>query len=220
MEMTAIMGNKQESVEQQLIAGPALSIALPPPIVNEDLKSFIMQSIRECLKEAMNEGMFMPPAPAAPPPGLGFVTSEEEKEAQELITENLKKLGVVNMPRPVGVYLLIKVYVREEDLQPAMDKYGNPVLNEQGDPVYVAVPQSMRENDQFTRCTGLVLARSPHSYSGARFAHTGPWCRVGDWVIFPRNEGIQFNSYGVAMQLLFEDRVCAIVDDPSSIMRG
>ena len=46
-----------------------------------------------------------------------------------------------------------------------------------------------------------------------------PWCKVGDWIVIPRNEGTQVNYRGIPMQFIPDDRVLAIIEDPTHVTR-
>lgn len=46
-----------------------------------------------------------------------------------------------------------------------------------------------------------------------------PWCKVGDWIVIPRNEGTQVNYRGIPMQFIPDDKVLAIIEDPTHVTR-
>jgi hypothetical protein len=46
-----------------------------------------------------------------------------------------------------------------------------------------------------------------------------PWCKIGDWVVIPRNEGTQINYRGIPMQIIPDDRPLAIIPDPTYVTR-
>jgi len=46
-----------------------------------------------------------------------------------------------------------------------------------------------------------------------------PWCQVGDWVVIPRHEGTLINYRGVPMMFMPDDRILAVVEDPSYVTR-
>ena len=79
-----------------------------------------------------------------------------------------------------------------------------------------------KENDKLTQVSALVCGMGPEAYKGenrdgtARFT-TGPWCRVGDWVVIPRHSSFLFNYRGVAMAMFSDDKVMAIIEDPRDI---
>ncbi len=140
---------------------------------------------------------------------LSYIEVHEEQEAKDFIKSHLGFEPI----RPAGYHLLVKLYIRPETYEGSSG---------------IAISNSTRANDKWVSCTALVLAIGPDAYKGARFEKSGPWCKVGDWVMIPRNEGIQFNDHGsvekygeqgIAMQLIPDDRIVAVVDDPARISR-
>ena len=81
----------------------------------------------------------------------------------------------------------------------------------------VYIPDTAHEDYQFRACTGLVVQKGPESYQDERF--TGGWCAVGDWIVFPRHEGILVKINGKPCQFLNDASVLAKVDDPRRIVR-
>lgn len=128
------------------------------------------------------------------------IESHEEAEAKVLISDLLAELGVSDPPTPTGWFLLVKVYVR-------------PEMNESNT---IFIPESVRDHDRFQSVTGLVLSMGPEAYKGDRFP-SGAWCKPGDWVIIPRNEGfpIVFRKY--PMQIIPDDKIVAVITDPTDV---
>ena len=46
----------------------------------------------------------------------------------------------------------------------------------------------------------------------------GPWCKVGDWVVFARYAGSRIEIEGGEVRLLNEDEILATVQDPTDIL--
>jgi co-chaperonin GroES (HSP10) len=72
------------------------------------------------------------------------------------------------------------------------------------------------ERSQVASTCGLVLAQGPHCYDKEKFPE-GPWCKVGDWVIFARYAGSRILIDGGEVRLLNDDEVLATVKDPEDI---
>jgi len=72
------------------------------------------------------------------------------------------------------------------------------------------------ERSQVASTCGLVLAMGPHCYDKEKFPE-GPWCKVGDWVIFARYAGSRILIDGGEVRLLNDDEVLATVKDPEDI---
>jgi co-chaperonin GroES (HSP10) len=64
---------------------------------------------------------------------------------------------------------------------------------------------------------GNVLAVGPQAYKGEKYPE-GPWCKVGDWVIFARYAGSRFKIDGGEVRLLNDDEIIATVKDPEDIV--
>ena len=146
---------------------------------------------------------------------LSFIEASEEPEAKEFIE---KQLGFP-APRPAGYHLYVKLYIREEDVHTIKDKDGNAILDSNGKPMYIALPETSTRNDKYRSCTALVISTGPEAHKGERFKESGPWCRVGDWAVIPRHEGIQVNYRGIPMMLIPDDRILSVIEDPSYVTR-
>jgi co-chaperonin GroES (HSP10) len=142
------------------------------------------------------------------PDELSFIEKHEEKEAQELIK---KHLGF-EPPRMTGYHMAVKIYVRPEEL--------SEITTGKGEKKKLYLPEKVRAEDKWRNCTALVVSQGPDCYKTGRFLdNPTPWCRVGDWVVIPRNEGTQVNYRGVPMQFIPDDRVLAIIEDPTYVTR-
>jgi len=138
---------------------------------------------------------------------LSFIAPEEEADARAFIQEHLG----FEAPRPCGYHIAVKLYIRGDDVKKFVDDAGNEML--------IEVPDVVAVEDRYRSCTALVLAVGPDSYKGKRFEESGPWCKVGDWVVIPRNEGTQLNYRGTIIQVLPDDRVLMTVEDPSHVTK-
>ena len=147
-----------------------------------------------------------------------YIEDHEVAEAEKVIAEEFAALtGKPGLPRPVGPWLAIKIYIRPEELK--------TITNDQGEKVTLYLPDASRASDKWTNCVGLVVGMGPAAYTGKnsdgsdRFPE-GAWCRVGDFVVFPRYEGQVFMWRGVAMMLIYDDKVQMVVSDPTEVQAG
>lgn len=153
---------------------------------------------------------------------LSYIEPQEINEAKDFIQKHLaiaSGIQDIEIPRPTGYHMAVMLYIREEDVHQIKDENGNAIIGADGKPLCIAIPSTVRANDKWTSCTALVVAQGPECYKGARFERSGPWCNVGDWVIIPRNEGVQINYRGVHMQIIPDDRVIGLVSDPSYVTK-
>lgn len=78
------------------------------------------------------------------------------------------------LPEPVGPNLLVKLEVPPERTK------GGIILMDQ-----------TRENEAYQAKRGVVVAMGPDCFIPAASFPGGPWCEVGDIVMFPMSAGLQ-----------------------------
>ncbi len=106
------------------------------------------------------------------------------------------------LPKPVGYRLLIAMPEVEEKFESGLLK--------------AAITKN---HESVLSIIGLVLDMGEQAYSdGDRFP-TGPWCRVGDYVMFRANTGTRFRVGGVEYRLMNDDSIEAVVADPRGVQR-
>src|SRR6266850_3209997 len=138
-----------------------------------------------------------------------FIEPYEEQLAKELIA---KELGF-EPPKPAGYHMLIKLYIRPEELK--------TIIRDDGTEAKIYLGDAQRMEDQYRTCVALVVAQGPECYqeSGTKKFPHGPWCKVGDWIVFPRHEGTRFVYKGVPMFFIPDDRIFGTVFDPQDVVR-
>lgn len=158
-----------------------------------------------------------------------FIEPHEEQEAIKFVEE---KLGFPR-PRITGYFIAVKIFLADEKIITKKNSVGNDIqiavpegYRDEKEKVYVnkvdgtiVLPEHVVEERKFRNCSGLVLSLGPLAYKGKKFEGSGPWCKVGDWVMFPRNEGHQINYRGIPMQIIPDDRVMMVVEDPAHVTR-
>ena len=77
--------------------------------------------------------------------------------------------------------------------------------------------QETLEKQQVASTCGLVLAQGPYCYDKEKFPE-GPWCKVGDWVIFARYAGSRIQIDGGEVRILNDDEVLATIQNPEDIL--
>lgn len=108
------------------------------------------------------------------------------------------------MPKPVGYRLLI-----------AMPQIEG-TFNELG---IVKAERTIYE-EQLMTVTGVVLDMGDQAYADKDRYPTGPWCKVGDFVVFRANSGTRIRVNGVEYRLMNDDSIEAVVADPRGITRA
>jgi co-chaperonin GroES (HSP10) len=66
----------------------------------------------------------------------------------------------------------------------------------------------------------FVVALGPDCYKDPTRFPSGPWCKVGDFVVVRPNSGSRLNIHGREFRMINDDTVEAIVDDPRGIKRS
>ena len=77
-----------------------------------------------------------------------------------------------------------------------------------------------KHQEQILTVVGLVLDMGEQAYKDPDRYPTGPWCKVGDYVMFRANSGTRFRAHGVEYRLLNDDSIDAVVADPRGITRA
>ena len=123
---------------------------------------------------------------------VGLKKSEEQKE----VTKEKAKL-----PQPTGWRMLVLPFKMNEKTK------GGVLLG-----------QETIERQQVGSQCGNVLAMGPDCYNDKNRFAQGPWCKVGDWVVFARYAGSRIEIEGGEVRLLNDDEVLATVQDPTDIL--
>ena len=105
--------------------------------------------------------------------------------------------------KPVGFKLLIA-------LLPAEEKTEGGII----------IPDNPKDREHTASIMGNVLAMGPLAYLDKDKFPAGPWCGVGDWVMFKSYSGIRLKIRGQELRLINDDTVEAVVADPRLIKRA
>jgi co-chaperonin GroES (HSP10) len=76
------------------------------------------------------------------------------------------------------------------------------------------MPDKTHDEQHYFVCTGLVVRKSKGAYKDSRYEQTGKWCKVGDWVVFPKAAGYKVTIDGMPCYVLKEDAIDLIIPDP------
>ena len=135
-------------------------------------------------------------------------------QSPKIITPNKELVGVkkpepkkevtkekTKLPKPTGWRLLVLPFRMNEKTK------GGVLLG-----------QETIERQQVGSQCGNVLAMGPDCYNDKEKFSEGPWCKVGDWIIFARYAGSRIEIEGGEVRLLNDDEVLATVQDPTDIL--
>lgn len=154
------------------------------------------------------------------PSKSSFIEDHEIDDAYRFVDDAFKVAsgGKPLNWRTTGPKVLVKIFIRPEE----MKEITNATTGEKH---VLYLPDTVRAEDKFNSCVGLVLQVGDQAYTGEdrngkpRFPY-GPWCRVGDWVGFNRNAGKRITIQGVACMILYDDQIDGVTDDPATVAAG
>ena len=124
------------------------------------------------------------------PPHIAAEREEEVFEAQ--------------LPKPVGYKLLVAL----------------PQVEETFDGSELVKAEKTKRDEYILSIIGAVIDMGDGAYSGKDRFPDGPWCQVGDYVMFRANTGTRFTIGGVEYRLMNDDSIEAVVADPRGITRA
>ena len=127
-----------------------------------------------------------------------------EKGVEPEIEENKETLNFASqLPEAKGYKLLIAL----------------PEIEEMTDGGIIKSEDS-RHEESIATVVGWVMSMGPDAYANyARFP-SGPYCEVGDWVIFRAFSGTRIKIHGKEFRLINDDTVEAVVEDPRGVQRA
>ena len=82
----------------------------------------------------------------------------------------------------------------------------------------ILMGQDTLEKQQVASQCGNVLAMGPDCYRDKNRYKQGPWCKVGDWVMFARYAGSRIKIEGGEVRLLNDDEILATIKNPQDIL--
>ena len=146
--------------------------------------------------------LYMPPGELILAPGLKMPEPIQPSETpdEEATAEDKGRL----LPMPTGWKILCGV-------PDVSDKFENSAI--------VKADPYMRQEEHATTVL-FVLAVGPEAYGDKTKFPSGPWCKVGDFVLVRTYSGTRFKIYGKEFRLLNDDQVDAVVEDPRGVTRA
>ena len=117
------------------------------------------------------------------------------KKTKEVTHESQK------LPQPTGWRILILPFKMKEKTKGG-----------------ILMGQDTLERQQVASQCANVLAVGPHAYQDKKRFPDGPWCKVGDWIMFARYAGSRIKIEGGEVRLLNDDEVLATIENPEDIL--
>ena len=118
-------------------------------------------------------------------------------------TESESPRFATQLPEPKGYKLLIAL----------------PEVEEATEGGIIKSAQSQHE-ESIATIVGWVMSMGPDSYANYSRFPNGPYCEVGDWVVFRAFSGTRLKIHGKEFRLINDDTVEAVVDDPRGVERA
>ena len=82
----------------------------------------------------------------------------------------------------------------------------------------ILMGQDTVEKQQVASQCGNVLAMGSDCYRDKNRYKQGPWCKVGDWIMFARYAGSRIKIEGGEVRLLNDDEILATIKNPEDIL--
>ena len=118
-------------------------------------------------------------------------TEEAERKAKQL-------------PEPTGYHILCMVPKIEDTF---------------GDSVIVKSDRTVNIEEQTTLVL-FVAKIGPDAYKDEKRFPSGPWCKVGDFIITRAYAGTRVRIHGTEWRIINDDSVDGVVEDPRGISRA
>lgn len=115
----------------------------------------------------------------------------------------IEKELLAKLPKPKGYKVLIAVPKMEERTKGGIIR-----------------PDMLRDAETTATMYGNVIDMGDLAYADKDKFPTGPYCQVGDWVLFRSYSGTRFKINGEEFRLINDDTIEAVVADPRVIERA
>ena len=131
------------------------------------------------------------------------VSDDQVVWVQALAEEGDEKNFASQLPEPKGYKLLIAL----------------PEIEEKTEGGIIKSAQTQHE-ESISTIVGWVMSMGPDAYANFSRFPSGPYCQVGDWVLFRAFSGTRIKIHGKEFRLINDDTVEAVVEDPRGVERA
>ena len=118
----------------------------------------------------------------------------------------MEKTIKLNLPdesrtvRPVGYQLLVVPYEPEEKTRGG-----------------IIIPKKSLDQERMASQCAYVWMLGTDAYTDTSKFPTGPWCKVGDWVLLSKWGGKRFKVDGVDLRMINDDEILGVVPVPEAL---
>jgi co-chaperonin GroES (HSP10) len=109
------------------------------------------------------------------------------------------------LPEPKGYKILCAIPEAEKEF-------------EESEVGLIKADETMRNEEVLTTVL-FVVALGPDCYKDEKRFPSGPWCKLGDFVLVRPNSGSRLLIHGREFRIINDDTVEAVVEDPRGIKR-
>ena len=124
-----------------------------------------------------------------------------ESPKHKLALEEKYKEETEKLPKPTGWRILVLPFKMKEKTKGG-----------------ILMGQETLERQQLAAQCANVLAVGPDAYKDRDRYPQGPWCKVGDWIIFARYAGSRIRIEGGEVRLLNDDEILATIKNPEDLL--
>ena len=129
--------------------------------------------------------------------------------------------------------------VVDEDIEPEIEKnketlsFASQLPEPKGYKLLIALPEidemtdggiirseDSRHEESIATVVGWVMSMGSDAYANFDRFPSGPYCQVGDWVVFRAFSGTRIKIHGKEFRLINDDTVEAVVEDPRGVERA
>ena len=123
---------------------------------------------------------------------IGSLQKTQEEKAQQL-------------PKPSGYHILCAIPEQEKEF-------------EESSIGLIKADETIRYEEMLTTVL-FVVALGPDCYVDKERYPSGPWCKVGDFILVRPNAGSRLVIHGKEFRMINDDTVEGVVEDPRGIKR-
>ena len=129
--------------------------------------------------------------------------AEEATDTESVEAEDAPERKASQLPEPKGYKMLIAL----------------PEVDEKTEGGIIKSAKYQHEQTIAT-VVGWVMSMGPDAYANTDRFPNGPYCQVGDWVVFRAFSGTRLKVHGKEFRISNDDTVEAVVEDPRGIERA
>lgn len=126
---------------------------------------------------------------------------DESAKISAAITDEEK--SATQLPVPVGYRILLALPEIQQTYDSGLIKADRTVHYE-----------------EISSVIGFVLQMGPDCYSDKEKFPTGPWCKIGDFVLVGAYKGSRFKIHGKEWRMINDDEILGVTLDPRGYSRA